>query len=222
MNHRKIFNAIVMVTGTSVGSGILGLPIITSTAGLVPTLLAFVVAWVFMTMGAYCILDIKMQLRGPFNLSSLIKHTLGRSGQYVSSVMIMLLLYALLCTYTMAGGAWLSLFMRPFVNLSGHWATLWFTVLFGGLLCCGEKLTYNLNNLLGIGLAIAFVATVSSSVSPASYDFIAQGHFNAILPSLPLILTTFGFSIVVPALTEYLDYDEKSVKRAIIIGSLVA
>ena len=222
MNRRKIFNAIIMVTGTSVGSGILGLPIMTSSAGLVPTLLAFIVAWVFMTMGAYYILEIKMQWRGPFNLSSLIKHTLGRPGQYVSSVMIMLLLYALLCTYTMAGGAWLRLFISPMVNLSEHWSTLLFTVLLGGLLCCGERLTYNLNNLLGIGLAIAFVVTVGSSLLPARYDFIGQGQWSAMLPALPLILTTFGFSIVVPALTEYLDYHEKSVKMAIIIGSLVA
>ena len=222
MNSRKIFNAIVMVTGTSVGSGILGLPIITSSAGFLPTMVAFIVAWIFMTMGAFYILDIKMQVRGSFNLSSLIKLTLGRPGQYVSSIMIALLLYALLCTYMMAGSAWLNVFIAPVVAVPQQLASVLFTILLGGLVLCGERLTYNLNNLLGVGLLLAFIATVGSSMTPSNYDFIKQGEFQAILPSLPLILTTFGFSIVVPALTEYLDYQEKSIKTAIIFGSLVA
>lgn len=222
MNRRKIFNAIVMVTGTSVGSGILGLPILTSSAGLLPTMLAFIVAWAFMTIGAFYILDIKMQVKGPYNLSSLIKLTLGRPGQYVSSIMIALLLYALLCTYMMAGSAWLNVFIAPIVTVPQPLAPLMFTILLGGLLLCGERLTYNLNNLLGIGLLFAFIATVGSSMVPTHYNFIKQGQLSAILPSLPLILTTFGFSIVVPALTEYLDYQEKSIKTVIIIGSLIA
>lgn len=222
MNRRKIFNAIVMVTGTSVGSGILGLPIITSNAGILPAIAAFIVAWVFMTLGAYYILDIKMQLRGTYNLSSLIKLTLGRPGQYLSSIMILLLLYALLCTYTMAGSAWLSIFFAPIMSLSAHGACLLFTLIFGGIILCGEKFTYSLNNILGMGLLFAFIATVGSSLLPVSYDFVKHANFTYILPSLPLILTTFGFSIVVPALTEYLDYHEKSVKIAMIIGSLVA
>lgn len=222
MNCRKIFNAIVMVTGTSVGSGILGLPIITSSAGIIPAIIAFIIAWIFMLLAAYYILDIKMQLRGPYNLSSLIKLTLGRPGQYLSATMILLLLYALLCTYTMAGAAWLSIFVAPIIDLSKHTASIFFTLIFGGILLCGEKFTFNLNNLLGIGLVFAFIATVGSSLLPVSYDFVKQVNFIEILPSLPLILTTFGFSIVVPALTEYLDYDEQSVKIAMIIGSIIA
>ena len=222
MNHRKIFNAVIMVTGTSVGSGILGLPIITSRAGLLPTMLAFLVAWVFMTVAAFYILDVKLQVKGTHNLSSLIKRTLGRPGQIVSSLMIVLLLYALLCTYMMAGSAWLNVFVAPLINIPKHLAPILFTLVLGGLLLCGERLTYNLNNVLGIALLFAFIATVGSSLVPANYDFIRQGEFQAILPSLPLILTTFGFSIVVPALTEYLDYDASAVKKAIIMGSLLA
>lgn len=222
MNYRKIANAIVMVTGTSVGSGLLGLPIMTSTAGMIPTLCAFIAAWIFMTMAAYAILTIKLQWRGSYNLSSLIKHTLGRSGQYASSVMIVLLLYSLLCTYTMAGGAWLRVFMHSMMPLSSHVSTLLFTALLGSVLCCGDRFVYNLNNALGIGLVLAFIATVGSGLLPNDYAFISQRNLRAILPSMPLILTTFGFSIVVPSLTEYLDYDEKSVKIAILVGSLIA
>ena len=222
MSWLKKLNAIMMVAGTSVGTGILGLPIITSSSGLIPTILAFLVAWVFMTGAAYYILEIKMQVRGSFNLSSMIKLTLGKPGQYVSSVIILLLLYALLCTYMMAGAAWLNLLIAPIVLLPIAVTTLVFTLILAMVILCGERFIYNTNNMLGVGLVVAFLITVGSSLSPKETAFITHCHFLDILPSLPLLLTTFGFSIVVPALTEYLEYDEKSVKFSIITGSLIA
>lgn len=222
MNYRKILNAIMMVTGTSVGSGILGLPIITSSAGFIPTIIAFSVAWIFMTVSAFYILDVKMQVRGSANLSTLIKATLGRPGQYIASIMIVLLLYALLCTYMMAGSAWLHVLVKPVAAISKQVTSIVLTLFLGTLLLASERLTYRFNNILGIGLLAAFVVTVASGMVPVHFDFIQRSDFQAVPPSLPLLLTTFGFSIVVPTLTQYLDYDVRSVKFAIIIGSLVA
>ena len=79
-----------------------------------------------------------------------------------------------------------------------------------------------MNNGLGIGLLLAFVTTIGSSLIPTQPLFTQSNHVFEIVSSLPLLLTTFGFSIVVPAVTEYLDYDEKSVKFSIMVGSLVA
>ena len=222
MSRFKILNAMMMITGTSVGTGILGLPIVTSSSGFIPTLVAFLVAWVFMTLAAYYILEVKMRVRGSYNLSSMIKLTLGKPGQYFSSTIILLLLYALLCTYMMAGAAWLNLLIAPVLSVPLSLTTIIFTVVFALIILGGERFIYNINNLLGVGLLVAFIITVGSSLSPTQHAFINQGHFMDTLPSLPLLLTTFGFSIVVPAVTEYLDYNEKSVKISIMSGSLVA
>jgi len=222
MNKLKTFNAILMITGTAVGTGILGLPIVTSTAGLIPTFVAFMVAWVFMTVAALYILDIKLHVKGHFNLSSMIKLTLGRTGQYSSSIIIILLLYALLCTYMMAGSAWLSVVLSHFVSLPGSWMTILFTLVFAVVVFCGERFIYSMNNVLAIGLILAFLTTVGLSLSPLHHEWVIHCNFSAIFPSLPLLLTTFGFSIIVPAMTEYLDYDKKSATFAIMIGGITA
>ncbi|MDP3704483.1 MAG: aromatic amino acid transport family protein [Legionellaceae bacterium] len=222
MSKLKTFNAILMITGTSVGTGILGLPIVTSSAGLIPTFVAFIVAWIFMTVAAFHILDVKMQVKGHYNLSSMIKLTMGRTGQYCSSIIILLLLYALLCTYMMAGSAWLSVLLAPVITLPGPLMTLLFTFLFATIIFFGDGFIYSMNNALAICLIIAFVVTVGMSLSPLHEEFITQRNFSAILPSLPLLLTTFGFSIVVPAVTEYLDYNKKSATFAIMLGGMVA
>jgi tyrosine-specific transport protein len=63
---------------------------------------------------------------------------------------------------------------------------------------------------------------IGSSLSPSQAEFMQHANIREIFPSFPLLLTTFGFSIVVPALTEYLNYDEKSAKKSILWGSSIA
>lgn len=222
MSKLKTFNAVLMVAGTSVGTGILGLPIATSNAGLIPTLAAFLMAWVFMTLAALHILEIKMQVKGNYNLSSMIRLTLGKSGQVFSSVVIIGLLYALLCTYMMAGSAWLRVLISSYVQWSDLIIILGFTTIFAFILYCGERFIYNINNFLAIGLILAFLVTVSVSLMPKSYAFVEHVDFHALFPSMPMLLTTFGFSIIVPAVTEYLEYDKRSVTTAIFWGGLIA
>lgn len=211
-----------MVTGTSVGTGILGLPIATSNAGFLPTMLAFLIAWIFMTIAALYILEVKMQVRGSYNLSSMIKITLGKTGQIFSAIVIISLLYALLCTYMMAGSAWFNVLIKNYVDINNITIIMIFTMIFSIVLFFGEKFIYNINNILAVCLIIAFLITVSVSFLPSDYTFLEHADISAIFPSLPMLLTTFGFSIIVPAVTEYLDYDKRSVYHAIIWGGIIS
>ncbi len=222
MSKLKTLNAILMVTGTSVGTGILGLPIATSNAGFFPTIIAFIISWIFMTIAALYILEVKMQVRGSYNLSTMIKMTLGKTGQIFSAIVILALLYALLCTYMIAGSAWLRVLIGNYIEISNLPIILSFTIIFALILYFGEKFIYNINNLLAVCLIIAFAITVSVSILPSDYKFIKHADFSAIFPSLPMLLTTFGFSIIVPAVTEYLDYDKKSAQIAILFGGIIA
>ncbi len=222
MSKTKTFNAILMVTGTSVGTGILGLPIATSESGFFPTMLAFVISWIFMTIAALYILEVKMHVRGSYNLSSMIRMTLGKTGQIFSAIVIIALLYALLCTYMMAGSAWFSVLMRNYLAVDNLTLILIFTMIFAVILFFGEKFIYSINNLLAICLIIAFAITVCVSFLPDNYTFIEHVNLNAIFPSLPMLLTTFGFSIIVPAVTEYLEYDRQAVHKSIIWGGVIS
>lgn len=222
MNKMKTFNAILMVTGTSVGTGILGLPIATSQAGFFPTMLAFIISWIFMTIAALYILEVKMQVRGNYNLSSMIKMTLGRPGQIFSSIVILVLLYALLCTYMMAGSAWFKVLIKDYIDVDNLTIIMIFTMIFAIILFFGERLIYSINNILAICLVFAFIITVSVSFLPNNYEFIKHSNIEAMFPSMPMLLTTFGFSIIVPSVTEYLEYDKKSVYKAIMWGGLIS
>ena len=218
----KIFNAAMMIISTSVGVGILGLPIVTSASGLVPTWVAFVVAWVFMTLGAFHILEVKMVVKGHYSLASMIKITLGRPGHYLASCIILLLLYALLSTYLMAALAWLHLLMPVTLGIIDPMTPIVLIFVFSFIILSSTRWLYHINNVLGICVLLAFVATIASSLTPNMSIFAQHASFVDVLPSLPLLLTTFGFSIVVPAVTEYLNYDKSATKTAVLWGSIVS
>lgn len=218
----KVMNAMMMIISTSVGMGILGLPIATAEGGFLPTLLVFAIAWIFMTLAAFYILDIKMHVRGHASLASMIKLTLGKSGHWFASVIILLLLYALLSTYLMAAVAWIKLLLPSMSHYRDTSLAIGFTFLFVLIMVCKELWLYHVNNVLGMGVLVTFVVMIASSLIPTQSDFVTHMNLSLMLPSFPLLLTTFGFSIVVPAVTEYLQYDRALVKQAILWGSIVS
>ena len=222
MKHANYWHAVIMITGTSIGTGILGLPITTSQAGFWPTILVFIITWLFMTQAALYILDMKMHYRNHYTLSTLIQLTLGKIGHYSSAFILIVLLYALLSTYIMTGAAWVKLWLAPTSLLTFHWVAIGFVALFGSILTIKERRIYAINNLLGIALAIAFIGMVGLSLWPVNLSLLDYTNPPAILRSMPLLLTTFGFSVVVPSITEYLEYDARQIKSAIILGSFLA
>lgn len=218
----KILNATMMIVSTSVGVGVLGLPIATSTAGMLPTLLAFIVVWFFMTLAAFYIVEVKLTFKGQYSLAGLIQLTLGRRGHYLASFVIVLLLYALLSTYLMALVAWIQVIYPPLATYDPAWLSAALLASFVVLIMCRERWLYRVNNLLGIGVFVAFWGMNALHMVPIQKDFLTHMQIQAVWTSFPLLLTTFGFSVVMPAVTEYLEYDRTAVHKALRWGSLVA
>ena len=48
----RLVGAVLLVAGTCIGAGMLGMPILTGAAGFVPSIAAFVGGWLFMVVSA--------------------------------------------------------------------------------------------------------------------------------------------------------------------------
>lgn len=218
----RMMSAVMMIVSTSVGVGILGLPIATAAGGFLPSLLIFALAWVFMTLAAIYILDAKMQVKGHASLASMIKLILGKPGHWFASVVIFLLLYALLSTYLMAAVAWIKLLLPKISAINEGLLAIVFALFFMLMMICKERRLYQVNNFFGAIVLIAFAGIIASSLVPTQRNFFEHMDFDALAPAFPLLLTTFGFSIVVPAIAEYLHYDRRLIQRSILWGSFIS
>ena len=114
----KLLGSILLIIGTSIGAGMLGLPIAAAQLGFVGSVILLVVCWFIMMSGAFLILEVNIWLPQNSNLISMAKQTIGPIGQVIAWVTYLLLLYSLLCAY-IAGGSGLfhNLLMAAGMNI---------------------------------------------------------------------------------------------------------
>jgi tyrosine-specific transport protein len=220
----KLLGSILLIVGTSIGAGMLGLPIAAAELGFTGSLILLFACWFIMTASAFLILEVNLWLPQNNNLISMAKATLGPTGQILSWVTYLLLLYSLLCAY-IAGGSDL---FHNLLSLEGFDLPLWaasilFTVIFGSIVYLGIHSVDQVNRWLMLIKFSAYFVLVLLLLPFISIDKLATGdlHYLASASAITVTITSFGFAIIVPSLRVYFAGDIKKLKQAILIGSLI-
>lgn len=94
----------LLIAGTSIGAGMLALPIISALTGLWEALVLMFITWLLAAYGGLLIAEACRACPGTENLHGMVGLLLGRKGQAVA-VIAMLFLYYALCAAYIAGGA---------------------------------------------------------------------------------------------------------------------
>src|SRR3990167_5472443 len=132
--NNKLLGGILLIVGTSIGAGMLALPLVTLQVGFIRALFMFVIAWFLMTVAAIYILKVNLTLPHGTHMISMARHTLGKGGEIVTWVSYLMLLYCLLAAY-IAGGADLlmNLFHTLHLGLYYWFAACLFLAIFGAI-----------------------------------------------------------------------------------------
>ncbi len=125
----KILGSILLIVGTSIGAGMLALPIATAQLGFIGSLILLFSCWFVMTAGAFLMLEVNLWMPLNSNLISMARETMGPFGQVISWIAYLLLLYSLLCAY-IAGGSDLfhNLLQTANVDISARVSAVVFTL----------------------------------------------------------------------------------------------
>ncbi|MBM3194850.1 MAG: hypothetical protein FJZ60_03700, partial [Chlamydiae bacterium] len=110
----SVFGGALLVTGSCVGAGMLGLPIMTGLVGFYPSLILFIVASVFMTLTALLLIEVQEEFDHPVNLSTMCGFSLGKAGRFLCWITYLFLFYALLVAYTALSGHHTSVLLEHF------------------------------------------------------------------------------------------------------------
>ncbi len=219
----RLIGAILLVTGTTIGGGVLALPVATGLAGFFPALLLMSCVWLFMTLTAFYLLEVNLRLPGESNLISMIHKTLGRPGEVVAWIVYLLLLYSLLSAYLLGCSQILSDFLS-------HWLPeefplwVWLVILFfifGSCVYFGTEVVDFLNRFLMIGLIVGYVGLMALGLPHVHLSYLTFQHWPALTASVAVVTTSFGYHIIIPTLTTYLEHDPKLLRQAIFWGSLI-
>lgn len=217
----RLIGAILLVSGTTIGAGMLALPVTTGLAGFIPSIMIMTMIWLFMMLTAYYFLEVNLRLQGETNLISMVHKTLGRPGEIVAWIAYLLLLYSLTAAYMVGCSQIIENVLGKFIQVqSWVWPVIIFFI-FGAFVYFGTEVVDFLNRFLMGGLVLTYFSLMALGCCHVNSPMLAYFNWSYLLPSVSVVLTTFGYHIIIPTLTTYLEHDSRLLKKAIFIGSLI-
>lgn len=222
-NSIPFWGGVALVAGTCIGGGMLALPVETAQAGLIPSIFGLFAAWCYMLLTGLLLVEATLWVKTPHpHLVSLSQRFLGSSGRYLSILLVLFMGLGSLVAYTTAGAPLIGKFLKYFFYISPDTSFLFilFAFLFGSIFLFKESLVSRLNHYLVMGMIASFLAILL--IGGGAFKNISYlSDFGKIPLTLPLILTTFSYQIMVPSLVELLQKNRKLIYRAVFFGSLV-
>ena len=221
MNDRLV-GGILLIIGTSIGGGMLALPMANAATGFWVSSGFLILCWAAMTTGAFLVLETNLYLPSGSNMISMARETLGKKASYLIWFIYLFLLYSLLSAY-ISGGADVmeSLFEKMNARLSPWQGSLLFTLLFGSVVYSGIRQVDWFNRLLMFGKLGAYCLLLIFIAPKMQQSYLTEGEFRYAAGTLMVLIVSFGFAIIIPSLRDYFDEDIAALKKAIFIGSLI-
>jgi tyrosine-specific transport protein len=220
--NSKIIGSSFLIAGTTIGAGMLALPMTSAKVGFGPSLLILLIIWVFMLLAAGMMIEISNCKS--VSIAKLADDKLGPYAKHLASGTLSVLFWALLAAY-MSGAASI---LEKEIGID-HWMiVLSYLFIFGIFIVIRTKFADYLNRILFCLKIIIFVLMMiclAPHVGPdhlkmniGSLDFLSLEHSQTI----PIFFAAFGFHGSIPFLIGYLGGDRKSIYLSTFIGSLIA
>jgi tyrosine-specific transport protein len=137
----SVFGGILLIAGSCIGAGMLGLPIQTGLSGFFPSLGLFFCACLFMTVTALILVEVSSWFPSRVNLLTMSAKTIGPIGKHLCWVTYLFLFYSLLVAYISGSG---HLFQTILYNTFSYAVPIWpcsllFVLLFGWVVYLGTR-----------------------------------------------------------------------------------
>ncbi len=212
MKQGSTLGGALLVAGMTIGAGMLALPVVTGAAGLIPSIAILLLYWIASLATGLLFLEVNLVFDRPVNFITMAQKTLGPAGKVIAWGVYLLLLYSLTAAYIAGSRAFVDSFFGPIV----------FLLLFGSLVAFSTKIIDHANRLLMIGLLCSYAVMLFLGMPFMKKELLMYQNWGALWTSVPVVVTAFGFQIIIPSLTTYLQRDVKRIKRALIGGSGLA
>jgi len=217
----SVVGGILLISGSCVGAGMLGLPILTGLVGFFPSILLFVLICFFMTSAGLLITEVDQWFHGRTNFITMVSSLLGPVGKFVCWVLYLFLFYALLVAYIALSGVHFSSILTHLDMSVPRWlGSVLFVLLFGWFVYLGTRSVDLLNRSLMIVKIIAFIGLIAVGFHFVQPKLLEYMDLRYSVAALPILITSFGFQNMIPTLSHYLGGDIKRIKQSIIGGAV--
>jgi tyrosine-specific transport protein len=216
-NTLKTLTAILLVAGTSIGGGMLALPLGTGIAGFLPSLLIMALCCVAMTASGLLLIEASLWFEEGAHIHTMTSRILGPVGKAIAWVLYLYICYVSLVAYTSGGGKQIA----HALNFSNNFGSLIFIAIFGAVIILGSRWIGRINAILFGAMLVAYFMLIGMGVDEVKPQLLTYKNFKLSWIAFPLLLTTFSYQTMVPSLTPYLNRNKKALRTAVIGGNLL-
>ncbi len=214
----SVFGGALMISGLSIGAGMLALPVMTGRGGFIPAVTIYLLSWLFMTATGLLLAEACVAQKKNVNLITLTQEHLGSLAKVICWFVYLFLFYSLVVAYLTAGRKLLP------ANLE-HWhpgmQMLLFVLILSPFVYIGARAIDKINRLLMVGMLASYAAFLFLAAPHVQVGRLATVDFSPALYAFPVSLLSFGYQGSVPSLARYMEWDGKKIRKAIYLGTLI-
>jgi len=217
-----ILTAALMIAGNTIGAGLLGFPILTGLAGFIPALIGLTFIWILMWATGYILANrLTLPGREVGGLPSLYYNDIGMHGKVIAIIGYLINYYGIMVAY-LSGASEIAIKLLPAGwTLPPAFMTLIFFALFTTFTLFGVEVVRH-GNMLFMGLLfISFVTLIILASDQLDLSRLKYTDWTFFPATIPIILVAFTYHNTVPVACHILDFNRKSVHKALFIGTLV-
>lgn len=209
----------LLISGTSIGVGMLALPIATAAGGFFPALAVYILCWLFMLCTGLLILEACIWMPKEANLITLTSRLLGRWGKVSCWILYLFLFSCLMIAHISSGGDIVEQLCQGKVPL---WiSTFIYVIIFGSIVYLGTRWVDRCNIILMAGVIIAYLFFINSAFPHVKASHLIRMDWGKIWWTLPVVFTAFGYQSLIPTLYNYMNRNIANMRCAIMIGTAI-
>jgi tyrosine-specific transport protein len=228
-------HAVSLISGTTIGAGILALPAVTVSSGFLASTVSMTIGYGIMTLSGLYIAELSLGQRSPgdawnrggvLDLYAPAEQSNRVLRQFLSVGAYFFLHYAMMVAYIAQGGS-NPIFTLPDILsslLSSTIGPMLFTaIMASSLYALPKRILSWINNLMVFGVfgSMAIVLVVGASTLHIDTLLLPPDwqHPEYILQSFPIILLAFVYHNIIPTVVKDCQYDVPRIQSAIVGGT---
>lgn len=209
----------LLVAGTTIGVGMLALPVATGPAGFLPSLVLYLVCWAFMLATGLLLVEVNLSMPKDISFISMAEKVLGPIGRNAFWVFYLFLFITVMTAHAVGGGS--ILYVIPNWPLPSWLSAIVYSAVCMPVVYLGARSVDRLNLVLISGVVLFYLGFIAVSVDAIQPRLLAYAEWTKTWVAFPILFTAFTYQVIIPTLMTYLERDVRKIRLTILLGSMI-
>lgn len=218
--------AILLIAGTCIGSGMIALPMILAKLGIIPSVIIMLCTWFFAYHTSLVSVELNLHLDRGAPLGQLGKIFSGKTAEIIGTISVKLLSYSLLAVYIYGGTSIIQKLIQVYYGyfVSNCVVATTLSLITMVVITFPIKIISKLNSMLFSFLIILFLSLIAIMIMHCDLNkmpMIVDMSLENIISVISVVFTSFGYQVIFHTLRNCCGKNVKLLKNAFLYGSLI-